>query len=134
MDGIDAGIRANGNALRFFMRMNLVAWLRFVMLVLKEVFIRIGIANSMQKGIEAYKRINEALLVYLNELEKIDIELFKKETEEYNKLVSTFNYAKNCDELNLMLLDTFDKMGYSKPWQGNFDEHMSDKNATLRFE
>ena len=35
MDGIDAGIRANGNALRFFMRMNLVAWLRFVMLVLK---------------------------------------------------------------------------------------------------
>ena len=32
-----------------------------------------------------------------------------------NKLVSTFNYAKNCDELNLMLLDTFDKMGYSKP-------------------
>ena len=90
--------------------------------------------NRFTEFLRNKKYSEQTIRLYLNELEKIDIELFKKETEEYNKLVSTFNYAKNCDELNLMLLDTFDKMGYSKPWQGNFDEHMSDKNATLRFE
>ena len=37
----------------------------------------------------------------INELEKIDIELFKKETEEYNKLVSTFNYAKNFHDIKI---------------------------------
>lgn len=134
MDGVDAGVKSGGDFLLFFMRLNLIAWLRFVTLVLKEVFIRVGIANALQKDIEAYKRINEALLVYLHELEKVDIELFKKETEEYNKVVDIFNSAENYKELNIMLLDTFDRMGYNKPWQGDFDEHMSNKNGTLRFE
>ena len=131
---IHAGVKSGGNFLLFFMRLNLIAWLRFVTLVLKEVFIRIGIVDALQKDIKAYQRINEALLVYLNELKKIDIELFKKETEEYNKVVNVFDSAKTYEELNKMLLDIFDSMGLNKPWQGNFDEHMSNKNGTLRFE
>lgn len=134
MDSIDAGVKSGGNFLVFFMRLNFIAWLRFVTLVLKEVFIRIGIVDALQKDIKAYQRINEALLVYLNELKKIDIELFKKETEEYNKVVNVFDSAKTYEELNKMLLDIFDSMGLNKPWQGNFDEHMSNKNGTLRFE
>lgn len=87
MDGIDAGIRSGGNFLAFFMRLNIIAWFRFVTLVLKEVCIRLGLADALQKNIEAFKRINEALLIYLHELESIDIEAFKKETEEYNEIV-----------------------------------------------
>ena len=134
MDGIDAGVRSGGNFLAFFMRLNLIAWFRFVTLVLKEVCIRLGIAASLQAYLEAYKRINEALLAYLKELEKIDIEAFKKETEEYNKVIALFDQATNNEELNKMLLETFDRMGYNKPWQGDFDEHMSNKNETLVFE
>lgn len=134
MDGIDAGVRSGGNFLAFFMRLNLIAWFRFVTLVLKEVCIRLGIAASLQAYLEAYKRINEALLAYLEELEKIDIEAFKKETEENNKIIASFEQATNNEELNKMLLETFDRMGYNKPWQGDFDEHMSNKNATLVFE
>lgn len=134
MDGIDAGVRSGGNFLAFFMRLNLIAWFRFVTLVLKEVCIRLGIAAPLQAYLDAYRRINEALLVYLKELEKIDIEAFKKETEEYNKLIASFDSAIDNEELNKMLLETFDRMGYNKPWQGDFDEHMSNKNATLVFE
>lgn len=134
MDGIDAGVRSGGNFLAFFMRLNLIAWFRFVTLVLKEVCIRLGIATPLQAYLDAYRRINEALLVYLKELEKIDIEAFKKETEEYNKLIASFDSAIDNEELNKMLLETFDRMGYNKPWQGDFDEHMSNKNATLVFE
>lgn len=134
MDGIDAGVRSGGNFLAFFMRLNLIAWFRFVTLVLKEVCIRLGIAAPLQAYLDAYRRINEALLVYLKELEKIDIEAFKKETEEYNKLIASFDSAIDNEGLNKMLLETFDRMGYNKPWQGDFDEHMSNKNATLVFE
>ena len=134
MDGIDAGIRSGGNFLSFFMRLNLIAWFRFVTLVLKEVFIRVGIADALQMNIEAFKRINEALLVYLHELEKIDIELFRKETEEYSKVVGIFSLAKNDKELNVMLLNTYDELRLNKPWKGDFDEHMSNKNGMLVFE
>lgn len=133
MDGIDAGLRSNGNFLTFFTRLNLIAWLRFVVLVMKEVFIRVGIKDSLQKHIDAYKRINETLLLYLKELEKIDIELFKKETEEYNKAISIFISASSEEELNQMLLVTFHQMGLDKPWKDDLDDHMSNKNATLEF-
>lgn len=134
MDGADAGIRSGGNFLAFFMRLNLVAWFRFVTLVLKEVCIRLGISDALQKQIEAYKRINEALLVYLRELEKIDIEAFWRETEEYNRLMAEFTAAKTDMELNKVLLDAFDRLTVRKPWEGDFNEHMSNQNATLTFE
>lgn len=134
MDGLDAGIRSGGNFLAFFMRLNLIAWFRFVTLVLKEVCIRIGLVNGLQMQIEAYKRINEALQAYLCELEKIDMEAFQRETQEYNKLAAMFASADSEKELNAMLLETFEKFGISKSWKGDFNEHMSDKNGTLVFE
>ena len=134
MDGIDAGIRSGGNFLLFFMRLNLIAWFRFITLVLKEICIRLGITDSLLINIESYKKINEVLLIYLSDIEKIDIDLFKKETQEYNKLVKTYLNAKSDEELNILLLDTFEKLGIKKAWEGDFDEHMSNKEGTLVFE
>lgn len=134
MDGIGAGLCSHGNALTFFMRLNLIAWFRLVMLVLKEVFIRVGLSNALQKNIEAFKRINEALLFYLKELEKIDIEQFRKETKEYNLVVKSMLNVNSEEELNILLLETFEKMGINKPWKGDFNEYMSDSNARLEFE
>lgn len=134
MDGFDAGIGSGGNFLAFFMRLNLIAWFRFVTLVLKEVCIRIGIKDSLQKQLDAYKRINEALLLYLRELEKIDIVKFRQETEKYSKVIVLFSEVHEEKELNTVLLDVYDKLELNKPWQGDFNEHMSNKNATLVFE
>lgn len=134
MDGADAAIRSGGNFVAFFTRMNLIAWFRFSILVLKEVFIRIGLKDSLQAVVDAYKRINEALFVYLKELEQIDIALFKKETEEYNCITQIFLSAKSDQELNVMLLNSFERMGIRKPWEGDFDEHMANKNGTLIFQ
>lgn len=134
IDGLDAGLRSGGNFLAFFMRLNLVAWFRFVMLVLKEVCIRVGIANSVQLQIESYKRINAALKIYLHELEKIDIALFRKETEQYNQAVALFANVKDEKELNEKLHLVFDMLELKKPWEGDFNAHMSNKSATLVFE
>ena len=116
------------------MRLNLIAWFRFVTLVLKEVCIRIGLVNGLQMHIEAYKRINEVLRAYLCELEKIDMEAFQKETQEYNKLAAMFASSDSEDELNIILLEAFEKFGICKPWKGDFNERMSNKNGTLVFE
>lgn len=134
MDGLDAGIRSRGNFLAFFMRLNLIAWFRFATLVLKEICIRTGVELSLQMYLESYKQINEALQVYLYELERIDIERFKKETEEYNRTVEISNNTDSNEELNIIILNMFDRMGFNKPWQGNFEEHMSNKNTHLTFE
>lgn len=133
MDGIDAFIRSGGNPIMFFTRMNLVAWFRFAVLVFKEICIRIGIKAPLQKTIDAFKRINEGLCIYLKELETIDIELFKKETREYNKLVSGFDKVQSESQLSLMLEDALEKSGIQKPWQGDFDDFMLNDDSSLVF-
>lgn len=65
--------------------------------------------DALSETILAFQRINEALLVYLHELEQIDIEAFKRETQEYNKAVRIFSTATTDKELNVLLLDTFEQ-------------------------
>ncbi|MGN0298551.1 MAG: hypothetical protein ACI4C1_05125 [Lachnospiraceae bacterium] len=134
MDGIHAGVSSGGNFLIFFMRLNLFAWLQFTILVCKEVCIKVGIADALQKNLEAYRRINEALLLYLYELKKIDIKLFKKESEAYNQVINRLNHAVSGKELNAILLSSFDDLEINKPWKGDFNEHMLNKDGFLRFE
>lgn len=134
MDGIDAGVRSGGDFLAFFMRMNLVAWFRFTTLVLKEVFIRIGIANALQMDIDAFKRVNEALLSYLHDLEKIDIELFKKQSQQYYELVDLLAQTQTEKELNDNLVSTLNMLGVEIPWGDDFNSFMTDKDAVLVIE
>ena len=128
MDGIDAGIRSGGNALVFFTRLNLIAWFRFVSLVFKEVCIRIGLSNSLEANLDAYKRINEALALYLQELEKIDIARFKQETEEYNTMISSLSNTTTESDLNKILINNFKSLGMNIIWGDDFNRCMNDKN------
>lgn len=133
IDGLDAGIRSGGNALLFFTRLNLVAWFRLAMLVLKEVCIRIGLQGSIDRVLEAYKRINEALLQYLRELERIDIARFKEEIEKYNQIVEICTKDMTEEQLRVTLLTVYEENDLEKPWKGDFEEHMSNRNGTLVF-
>lgn len=134
MDGVDAGIRSGGNFVTFFMRMSLCAWVRFATLVLKEVCIRVGLSNALQRQLDAYQRINELLVQYLNQLKQIDLELYKREIQEFEKVVTIFAQADSERELNNLLIEKFEEMGIKKPWEGDFNEHMSNKQGRLVFE
>lgn len=133
MDGADAALRSGGNWLKFFMRLNFIAWLRFVKLCIKEVFIRLGFAPSIQDTIDAFKRINIALDQYLKELEEIDIKQFQIETEKYNKIIPLIENATSEKQLNAALLDIFDELDIEKPYKGDFEDFMLDDNAILEF-
>ena len=99
------------------------------MMVLKEIFLRIKLPVSIQQVINAYKRINEALLTYLHELEKIDIDAFHRETKEYSALVAALDKAETPQQLNTCLLDIYDRLKMEKPWQGDFDTFMADRDG-----
>lgn len=133
MDVVDAGVRAGpSNYLGFFMRLNMVAWCRFASLVVKHVLQHIGITDYLDDTIEALQRINHALTDYLTELEKIDIARFKTETELYHSLGADITTA-NEEELNAIILSTFEKIGISRPWKGELDEFMADTSSVLVF-
>ena len=133
MDGADAAIRSSGNWVNFFLRLNIVAWYRLVVLVFREVCIRLGISFPMQKQLDAYIRINEALSLYLAELEKIDLELYKKETEQYNLLLAKLESADSEEKLNDMLRDVYRSLGLEPAYKGTFNDFMNDPLAVLEF-
>lgn len=133
MDGADAAIRSGGNWINFFLRLNIVAWFRFVALVFREACIRLGISFPLQKQLDSYIRINEALKLYLSQLEKIDFEAFRKETEQYNKMVILMEKANDEESLNILLRNEYQSLGLQLPYKGEFDDFMKDTSSVLRF-
>lgn len=133
MDGIDAGVRSGGNFVAFFMRLNIVAWFKLVKMVLKEVCIRVGLNVDLDEYVASFKRVNEALVTYLAELEKIDVVAFQKETLAYKQFCDILKTAQNEESMNRILLMSMDKMGFELPWKGDFETFMSNKNNKLEF-
>lgn len=133
MDGIDAAIRSGGNWVVFFLRLNLCAWLRLILLILKEVYIRIGLSSPLQKQLRSFIIINQELQLYLEKLKKIDIDRFKMETEQYIKLVNILDNVKSEYELTKILKNRFLDLGIELPYQGEFSKFMLDESSSLTF-
>lgn len=133
MDGADAALRSGGSWVNFFLRINLIAWFRLAYLVLRELCIRSNLSYSLQKQLDAYIRINEALTVYITQLQKIDFERFRRETALYRQMLKCLENVNNEKDLKVLLKIEYKAMGIALPYQGNFDEFMNDKNSILEF-
>lgn len=134
MDGADAALRSGGNWVFFFSRLNIIAWFRLVWLVFREVCIRAGISFPLQKQLDSYIRINEALKIYLDRLKELDIESFKKATAQYERMVEQMNSVNNAVELNALLKEEFRLQQIPLPYEGDFDKFMQDRNNRLVFQ
>lgn len=132
MDSIDAGIKSNGNALTFCLRLNLMAWYRLFYLVIKEICIQLGLAADFEAYIESWKCINEELERYYSELEKIDLERYNKEVEQYQQLFLNIKNSKTEKELNSILHKNFELLGIENPYEGSFDSFMNDQSEENR--
>ena len=133
MDGVDAAIRSGANWIIFFLRLNIIAWFRLVALVFREVCIRAGISYPLQKQLDSYIRINEALVTYMSKLEQIDYERFKRETALYYQMLREMEHINDSSGLNAMLKNEYQTLGIPLPYQGSFDEFMHDKSSRLEF-
>lgn len=133
MDGIDAAVRSGGNWKMFFLRFNLIAWYRMIHLVLREVCIRLNINFSIEKYLNAFVQINDALTSYLSQLKQIDLERFKRETQQYNQMLMLMEKAETEEELNIILKKNYQVLGLPLPYDGDFDDFMKDSSSILEF-
>lgn len=133
MDGVDAIARSQGNYVLLLTRMNIFAWFRLITLAFKEICIRLKISDGLEKELEAFHRIKEAVHSYLLELEKIDIEAYKQETEKFNRYLSLIAQISSEQMLNSVLLNIYQELDISKPWEGEFDGFMNDRSNHLVF-
>lgn len=134
MDGADAALRSGGNAVAFFLRFNLIAWYRFLMLVLREVCIRLGIAYPLQKELDAYIRLNAELTSYLSKLKQYDIAQYEKELASYEQMLRQFETTGTVEEMDAALYHEYSRLGLEIPWEGDFDSFMKDQNSQLIIE
>lgn len=137
VDGIDAGVAAATTTaaapVTFALKFNYTAWLRLVKLSIKEICIRVGLNVDLEEYLESFKRVNEAIETYLNELETIDIDQFRKETEIYNSFSQKLQNTTDEVKMNQLLLESMRESGITLPWEGDFNDFMSNKNNKLVF-
>ena len=89
--------------------------------------------RRLDETIAALQRVKLALQEYLAELEKIDIGRFKEETAMFQSLEADLENLSE-EELHVVIINTFESLGISRPWEGDFDDFMSDSNNRLVFE
>lgn len=132
IDATDAFARSGGgkNAVEFFARTNLVAWARLAYLGVQEVAIR----ASLERDIDAVKESCAAITNYESELKKSDIPAFVSASRFAEDVAQRIGDESDQKELNEALMRIYVDSCGKLPWEGDFDEHMSNRNASLRFE
>ena len=128
-DLLDALLRSGGNFLTFLLRLNLSAWFLFVWRVFKEICFHIGMGD---RELAAFEELNNALKDALEELKSMENN-FREQTAPYIAAAEKLSAASDPDELNQVLIDLTSKLKLELPWEGDFNEHMSNKDGILRF-
>ena len=88
--------------------------------------------NEIPTEVTDMKEISAYLEQYAAELSEIDIEQFRRDTEQFQSSASELMNARNDSELNSALKGIYDH--FELPWKGDFSDFMSDKNNHLVFE
>ncbi|WP_333960705.1 hypothetical protein [Clostridium perfringens] len=92
---------------------------------------RLDILNT---GASYYIKQSKCLDKYAAELMNIDINKFREETDLYYSFALEIENIKSENELNIKLKNILNNIEANMPWNGEFDDFMSDKNNRLVFE
>lgn len=127
IDVVDAGVRSGGNALTFFMRINLVGFATLSVLAVREITIILKVDNLIDGYTLAFKNANEILGEYIEVLDEITI----NNAEVFYNLTKQLAITQDKKELNNILQVFYQDM--TKPYEEDFSKHMLNKNGTLNF-
>ena len=128
VDVIDAAIRSGGNALTFFLHLNLIAWYKLVKRALAELLIRYDLSYA---DLAIYmQKINQELEQQLQRLRQVDYAAYEKELAQINDITGLLGGpAADTDEIYRKL----DEMGVEMQFHSSeeFDEKMMDDTFVL---
>ena len=131
IDSMDATVRAGGNFVEFVLHLNLIAWVRLIKLVLKEVMIRFGC--GVDEMSEVLARINDDLKEYLYQLRQIDVEVFENAMKELEAFEIELKMASSEKEITELLYKEIEVQGIHLPFKNHdeFNEFMLDDTKKL---
>ena len=91
--------------------------------------------HTIETEVNYYRQQAEYFERYAAELDKIDLEQFKKEIAFYGNITTKLESAGSEEELNRILKEAITTAGILMPWEGfeSFDKFMHDKKAHLVF-
>lgn len=89
IDGADAAIRSGGNILNFILHLNLIAWVRFIVLIFKELRIRYG-SKVMDELKSFLSKISSMLTPHERKMLNEYYERMQDMDQELNQLLSEF--------------------------------------------
>ena len=92
--------------------------------------------RTIEDDINYYKEQAAYFERYAAELEKIDLDAFRKETAIYNRIADQIASIQSEEDLNQALKKAYEMCGLSLPWAGysSFDAAMRDPHMRLVFE
>lgn len=93
----------------------------------------INALNALPSEVNNFAEIAATMESLAAKLEKLDIEKFKNETEQYKETANLIATADNNQELNTVLLTAYEYFGILIPWEGDFDTFMGNKSNHLVF-
>lgn len=128
VDAIDAAVRSGGNALTFFLHLNLIAWYKLVKRVLAELLIRYDLSYA---DLAIYmQKINQELERQLQRLRQIDYAAYEKELAQINDTRGLLGETTTDTDAIYRKLD---EMGVSMQFHSSkeFDEKMMDDTFVL---
>ena len=94
----------------------------------------INFLNAIPTEVNNYKEIADAMQVYAAKLEKLDIEKFRNETEQYKSIAEQISKSETETELNNILLKAYKAFNIKIPWEGDFNSFMGNRSNHLVFE
>ena len=93
----------------------------------------VGRMNQYTTEERSYLELSQAFETMAAELEEFDVMVFASECHQYNVTANMINEATNSEELSYNLDLLFKTLNIENPWNGDFDEFMSDRSNCLVF-
>ena len=94
----------------------------------------INALNMIPSEVNNFAEIANAMEILAAKLEKLDIDKFRHDTEQYKDTAELIVNCNSDDELNGVLHAVYNKFQIKIPWEGDFDSFMSNRNNHLVFE
>lgn len=128
VDGIDAMIKSGGNIVIFVLNLNIIAWFKLILMILKEIMIRYSFTYDDLKL--QFQKINAALDDYLQRLKSVDYAKYEQELGEIREIYDVLMDEYSNTDIIYKYFQSHNVIIQFNSFE-EFDLKMQDKNFVL---
>ena len=132
IDGMDAAIRSKGSWVEFLLRINLIAWFKLTLAILKELMIRFDFTYEDLRI--QFEYLNYRMDLYIEKLKSVDYENYNQKISELSKIEAMFS-TKNIEYASEMMSVYIESNNIESDFNDfdQFLEKMNDPDYIIKF-